>query len=248
MEAKVVAIFFAGMVGGLLLGALMLLLFLEILRRTDGGKLKPFDVMGREASGSQAQIQQELDRILRILFVTANPDPELPVDIDEEVRTLRNELKMVKFRDRIALHSYHAIRPDDLVRYVREESPVVVHFSGHASEHGIALRSDVDKYHVASGENLRQLFEDRGVQLVVLNACYTKQHAMEISQSVPSVVGTSSAITDEAARHFSCAFYRAIGNGLTIRDALRDGVDAASFYSSGDSYQKFGNVNRRLIG
>src|SRR5207245_2509466 len=100
----------------------------------------------------------------------------------------------------------HAVRPDDLIRHVRAEKPNVIHFSGHGSTTGIILRDDSGGYQAVAGANLKRFLEGRGVELVVLNACYSKSQADTIKGAVKTVVGTTDAVGDEAARRFTVAF------------------------------------------
>ena len=74
----------------------------------------------------------------------------------------------------------------------------MIHFSGHASKAGIVLRSDDGGYTQVSGPNLKRFFEDRGIKLVVLNACYTKSQGEHVGSAVDAIVGTTNAVEDEA--------------------------------------------------
>jgi hypothetical protein len=184
---------------------------------------------------------------LRILFLASNPDTTSRLDLEEELRALESELRAVRFRDKVRLTTGHAIRPDDLVRLLRSFQPTVVHFSGHGSEEGIILRSDVG--HVAvTGSALARLLRDRGVRLVVLNACFSTSQAESIREVVGAVVGTTAAVGDEAARRFSVAFFRTLGDGHSLRDAFRDGGDAVAVHDLDDVYHALGNLDISLIG
>lgn len=181
-----------------------------------------------------------------ILFLASNPLATSRLDLEEELRVVENELRAVAFRDEVLLVVGHAVRPDDLVKLVREKQPTVVHFSGHGSTEGICLRDDAGDAMLVSGESLQRLFRDRGVELVVLNACFSQKQALTISKVVPAVVGTTSAVGDHAARHFSAAFYRTIGNGLSIKEAFRDGSDAVAAYGLTDVFCTMGDQSRIL--
>lgn len=180
---------------------------------------------------------------LRILFLAANPTTTPPLDLEEELRTLDLELKGTKFRDSIRLVARHAVRPDDLVRYVREVSPNVIHFSGHGSKRGIILRNDAGGDHSVQGRQLARLLQGRGVAVVVLNACYSKDQADSVRAAVKAVVGTTDAVGDEAARRFTAAFYRSLGNGLSVREAFRDGTDAVALHGLADVFHADGNLD-----
>jgi len=180
---------------------------------------------------------------MRILFLAANPTVTSPLDLEEELRSLDLELRGVKHRDRIVFVARHAVRPDDLIRHVRSERPTVIHFSGHGTTSGIVLRNDDGGYTEVSGPNLRRFLEGRGIELLVLNACYSKSQAEHVAGAVGATVGTTNVVGDEAARRFTVAFYRALGDGLSLREAFRDGGDAVALHGLEDVFWTTGNLN-----
>ena len=56
--------------------------------------------------------------IKRILFLASNPTTTSALDLEEELRSLKRELRAVRYRDEIELIAHHAVRPDDLVRFL----------------------------------------------------------------------------------------------------------------------------------
>jgi hypothetical protein len=191
--------------------------------------------------------REKVETPMRILFLAANPTTTTPLDLEEELRCLEFELRGAKYRDRITLTARHAVRPDDLIRYVRADKPNVIHFSGHGSEAGIILRDDTGGYKIVEGANLRRFLEGRGVDLVVLNACYSKGQADTIHGAVKTVVGTTDAVGDEAARRFTVAFYRSLGDGLSVREAFRDGGDAVALHGLIDVFHSDGDLDLTLV-
>ena len=184
---------------------------------------------------------------MRILFLAANPFQTSPLDLETELRSLEQELRGVKFRDSISLIAKHAVQPDDLIRHVRAHKPNVIHFSGHGSTTGIILRDDKEGHRAVEGVTLKRFLEGRGVDLVVLNACYTKDQADTIHGAVKTVVGTTDAVDDEAARRFTVAFYRSLGDGLSVREAFRDGGDAVALHRLIDVYHSNGDLELTLV-
>jgi hypothetical protein len=184
---------------------------------------------------------------VRILFLAANPESTSRLDLEEELRSVETELRSVEFRDEIVLTAAHAVRPDDLVRLLRKVQPSIVHFSGHGSPDGIILRSETG--HVAvHADSLARLFRERGVKLVVLNACFSDEQAEALAGAVDAVVGTTSNVSDEAARRFSTAFYRTLGDGYSVGDAFRDGGDAVEVHMLDDVFKSRGNMELVLCG
>jgi hypothetical protein len=187
-------------------------------------------------------------REMRILFLAANPTTTNSLDLEEELRSLQSELRGAKFREKIVCFAGHAVRPDDLIRHIRDVRPNVIHFSGHGDQSGILLRNDGGEDVIVSGASLERFFSNREIELVVLNSCYSEQQARSILNSVKAVVGTSDVVEDEAARRFTVAFYRALGNGFSIKDAFRDGGDAVDLYGLNDVFLCDGDLDLTMVG
>jgi hypothetical protein len=132
------------------------------------------------------------------------------------------------------------------LRYVRADRPNVIHFSGHGSQVGIILRTDTGGYKEVEGASLKRFLEGRGIDLVVLNACYSEDQGETISTVVKAVVGTTDAVGDEAARQFTVAFYRSLGNGLSVGGAFRDGGDAVALHGLADVFRRMGDMDLTL--
>ena len=65
---------------------------------------------------------------------------------------------------------------------------------------------------------------------------------------VKAVIGTTSAVGDEDARRFTVAFYRTLGDGLSVREAFRDGGDAVVLHQGNDVFQCGGDLDLTLVG
>ena len=187
------------------------------------------------------------DLARKILILAANPTDTSPLDLEDELRSLEKEVEGSAHSALIEIRVGHAARPDDLVKLVRRESPAIVHFSGHANATGIALRDEVGNTKIVSSQNLARFLSERGVSLAVLNACYTDEQASDIIKSVPCVVGTTAAVDDGAAKQFSLAFYRSIGDGLTFGEAFRDACDSVSLSGFENVFRLLGDENLRMF-
>jgi hypothetical protein len=80
----------------------------------------------------------------------------------------------------------------------------------------------------------------------VLNSCFSEEQAAAVKDVVDFVVGTEQELGDEAARRFSVAFYRALGDGHSLGDAFRDGGDTVALYGLQDVFRVFGNLSLKL--
>src|SRR5262249_19001088 len=132
-------------------------------------------------------------------------------------------------RDALELTTKWAVRPDDLLQYLNQHQPHVVHFSGHGSDAGeIVLLNKQGRSKKVTKQALVSLFRTLkgNVRLVVLNACFTLPQAEAIAEHIDCAVGTNKAVGDRAAIVFAAAFYRAIGFGRSVREAFEQGQAA----------------------
>lgn len=117
----------------------------------------------------------------------------------------------------------------------------------HGDSKGIILRNDTGGDTVVIGSALERFLKGCEVELVVLNSCFSKHQANAIKGAVKAVVGTTDAVGDEAARRFTVAFYRALGDGLSVKDAFRDGSDAVQLHGLTDVFHSDGDLNLKLV-
>ncbi|MBZ0278353.1 MAG: CHAT domain-containing protein, partial [Anaerolineae bacterium] len=69
---------------------------------------------------------------------------------------------------------------------------------------------------------------EKGVRLVVLNACFSAVQAEVIAEEVGCVVGMTRAVGDRAAIAFAGAFYNALTFGQSVQGAFNLGEAAMS--------------------
>ena len=64
-----------------------------------------------------------------------------------------------------------------------DESPAIVHFSGHGDIDGIAIEDSLGNAKLIDTSAIGNLFElfSENIKCVVLNSCYSESQAMEIS-------------------------------------------------------------------
>lgn len=165
---------------------------------------------------------------IKILLFTANPAGTGALKLDEEVRTIKERVRGAAHRDLIQIECAPAARPADLLEEMNRHEPHVVQFSGHGSEGGILVCDDRGQAKAIDGDALAALFESANVnvQVVVLNACYSRPQAEAVAAVVPCVVGMTGAVGDRAARVFASAFYGALGFGRSVEVAFKQGVAA----------------------
>lgn len=165
-----------------------------------------------------------------ILILASSPIDQARLCLDREVREIDEGLRRSQKREQFTLQQKWAVRPDDLRRALLDFHPQIVHFSGHGSgENGLMLENNLGEAQLVPTNalvNLFKLFSDRGVECVVLNACYAEVQAEAISQHINYVVGMSDEISDDAALKFAVGFYDALGAGWSYKDAYDMGCSA----------------------
>ena len=166
----------------------------------------------------------------KILFLAANPKNTTRLRLDEELRDIKEGLRRAQQRDQFTLVSHEAVRSRDIQRAMLDETPQIVHFSGHGDgEAGLAFEDETGNAQLIDGSalaNLFALFVDptefpEPLTCVVLNGCYSEVQATAIADYVPYVIGMTQAIPDRAAIEFAVGFYDALGAGRKVPFAFK---------------------------
>jgi HEAT repeat protein len=177
------------------------------------------------------QLNEKILLTSRTLLILAVSPPDQPrLRLDREVRDIDESLRRSKHCDCFHIQQKWAVRPDDLRRALLDYTPQILHFCGHGEgEPGIILENEAGKSQLVSTEaiaDLFKLFADKGLECVVLNACYAEVQANAIVQHIPYVIGMSAAILDRTALKFSMGFYDALGAGWSYEEAFEMGKSA----------------------
>jgi len=165
----------------------------------------------------------------RILFLSANPEKYDRLALDEECRAIEQKILAADHGAALEFLSKWAVRPDDLLQFLSQYRPHVVHFSGHGTATGeIVLLDEHQNPKPVSKAALRQLFATLkdNIKLVVLNLCDSRAQAEAIAEIIDCAIGMKTAIGDDAAIVFAASFYRAIGFGRSVQNAFDQGKTA----------------------
>ncbi|WP_017315129.1 nSTAND1 domain-containing NTPase [Mastigocladopsis repens] len=162
-----------------------------------------------------------------ILILAANPTNSSRLRLDEEVREIDEGLRRANKREQFKLEQKWAVRQRDFYRAMLDCQPQIVHFCGHgAGQDGIVLDDETGQPALISADPLGsmfKLFATKGVDCVLLNACYSEVQAAAISQHVNYVIGMTQTVGDKAAVAFAVAFYDAIAAGEEVEFAYELG-------------------------
>lgn len=169
------------------------------------------------------------EKIVVAFFAT---DPATASDrrllLDEEVREIQQKIRLSDHRDAVKLESRWALRPGDILQYMNELKPTIVHFSGHGTNQDELVlqdrNGDAALISLASIVGTFELYES--VRLVFFNTCHSYNQAAACTQYVDAAIGMSQEIGDTAARVFAAQFYSAIGFGMSIPNAFKQAKNA----------------------
>ncbi|MDF5730597.1 MAG: ATP-binding protein [Rhizonema sp. PD38] len=166
-------------------------------------------------------------RVKTILILAANPASTSRLRLDEEVREIEEGLRRANKREEFKLEQKWAVRQRDFYRAILDYKPQIVHFSGHgAGVDGIVLEDETGLPTLVTADVLASefaLFATKGVECVVLNACYSAEQAQAIRQYINYVIGMNTTVGDKAAVAFAVAFYDAIAAGEEVEFAYKLG-------------------------
>jgi len=159
---------------------------------------------------------------VRILVLAANPLDTERLRLDAEVRAIDAALRQEGAPPRYDLRQQWAVRSGDLVDALLRFRPTVVHFAGHGDadgrlvvEDGSGRAAPLPPAGVAA-----LLAAVPGVQVVVLNACWSDAQAAALLDHVACVVGMTQEVTDAAAIAFATGFYRGLAAGEAVAAAV----------------------------
>ena len=166
---------------------------------------------------------QSESEMIKILFLAANPKDTDALRLGEEIRQIKERLRLADLRDEFVVEQEWAVRVTDLQGHLLRHRPHIVHFSGHGSKSGqVVLEDQSGNSKPVRSDALKRLFATLkdNVRCVILNACYSEAQAKEIVESIDCVVGMTQAIPDESAILFAASFYQALGYGQNIQKAF----------------------------
>lgn len=161
-----------------------------------------------------------------ILLLSANPDSNTYLRLEDEMRKIKDEISASSDRDKINVIYEPGVSINAITKAMQTK-PSIVHFSGHgAGVNGLLVldeRGEIGYFPTFSLNKLFKLYKSY-VKCVVLNACYSAEQAKTISQNGIYVIGMNDSITDEAATNFATGFYQSFANGNSIKFSFQIGL------------------------
>jgi CHAT domain len=176
--------------------------------------------------------------LVRILLLSADPIDGDRLKVQEEFFDIRRRLRSVLREDEIYLQPSGAMSLKDLQEDFLQNTPNVVHFSGHGSKNGklVFKNSITGLGEAASIEDLARFFElDKArICCVVLNACYAEEQAKAIAEHIDCTIGMANDISDKTAIIFATIFYLTLAKGRSVKEAFSRGLLQLQFEKRSD--------------
>jgi len=197
-----------------------------------GDRVHGDKIVGREPERRPGRARRQV-----ILLMSANPDRQQPLRLDEERREIDRAVTFAQAGDRLAVRTADAVRLDDLQSALLRHGPAIAHFSGHGSASaGILVTDDFGYARPVPPDALSDLFRilRGGLRCVVLNACFTDDQARAIAAHVPWVVGMRNRVMDDAAIRFAAGFYEGIAHARSIGVSFELGRNRLGLHGHAD--------------
>jgi hypothetical protein len=158
-----------------------------------------------------------------LLFVSANPDPDSPLNVEREQNRIIKVRDGSKHQSKVRIESLPDLDLPAFAKSLRLHAPTIVHFSGHGEADGsLVMRDENGTTHEMSPKGVAKLvaLQRSTVRLVVLNACFSSELADLLVVDIDCVIGMTDAVSDDAAILFAQVFYGALFDGETVASAF----------------------------
>jgi esterase/lipase superfamily enzyme len=151
-----------------------------------------------------------------ILVLAANPIGTDRVELEREAELIRSNLRLEKWGKDYTVRIEQGTQIEDLVRYLSEYHPTIVHVIGHSSATGeIVLENDRQQIQPVTPEQLATLFAnvEQQIECVVFNSCFSIEIADVLVKCIPCTIGIDEEIHDVNKVSFTSEFYRNLAAG-----------------------------------
>jgi CHAT domain len=188
---------------------------------------------------------------LRILVASAQPVGFGQLSIPQEEEVIRRGFEPLIEAGLVTVDVLPRATPAAIHGYLSTGDYTVVHFIGHgvfddARGEGCLVFEDSRGGAFSLGErSVREIFCQRGVSLVFLNACqsgtggradFNKGVAQAlVAHGLPSLVANQYSVLDSSATSFAQHFYWSLAQGMTIGESAREARIAVNYSLHGES-------------
>lgn len=189
----------------------------------------------------QAADLSEKVKVMKVLFLAANPLNEGALKTDREANDLKVQLAAVRdAKTKIEIEHAWAVRVDQIQMEILNNQPEIIHFSGHGDNNLLVFENTEGNAVEVSGDAIARLIGLVGsVRCVVLNCCFSDSISKRVLPHVEAVVGCNESIADDAAIMFTRAFYRALSHGVNFQQAFNLARNELDLHGKSDESEKY---------
>lgn len=187
---------------------------------------------------------------LRILVASAQPVGFGSLSVQQELEVIRRGFDPLIDAGLAEVEVLARATPRSIHARLSTGSFTIVHFIGHGvfdekTQEGSLVFEDAGGGEYRLGErSVREIFCQRGVTLVFLNACQTGSGGRAdfnkgvaqslVAHGLPALVANQYSVLDSSATHFAQHFYWALAQGMTIGQAAREARIAVNYSLQGE--------------
>jgi hypothetical protein len=187
---------------------------------------------------------------LRILVASAQPAGFGRLSIEQEEKVIRRGFEALIDAGLAVVEVLPRATPSSIHARLSTGGYNVVHFIGHGtfdeeSQEGfLVFENDRGRESRLGERSVREIFCQRGVTLVFLNACQTGSGGRAdfnkgvaqslVSHGLPALVANQYSVLDSSATSFAQHFYWALAQGMSIGQAAREARIAVNYSLEGE--------------
>lgn len=187
---------------------------------------------------------------LRILVASAQPAGFGRLSVEQEVEVIRRGFEPLIEAGLAQVEVLARATPSSIHERLSTGEFCVVHFVGHgifdeATQEGALVFENGRGGEFRLGErSVREIFCQRGVTLVFLNACQTGSGGRAdfnkgvaqslVAHGLPALVANQYSVLDSSATHFAQHFYWSLAQGMSLGQAAREARIAVNYSLQGE--------------
>lgn len=195
-------------------------------------------------------ITRPLHGPLRILVAAAQPVGFGHLSVQQEIDVITRGFQPLIDAGYVLVEVVARATPGDVHGRLSTGNFNVVHFIGHGTYDdnlntgALIFENEQGEQYPLRNRSLREIFCQRGVSLIFLNACQTasggraefnKGVAQElVAHGVPALVANQYSVLDSSATSFAQHFYWALAQGLSLGEAGREARIAVNYGMQGE--------------
>ena len=176
---------------------------------------------------------------VRILLVTASPKDQPLIDLDAQIKRVKESLDKLVKAGRVELKVVEHATRRDLRSNFRRYDPHILHFLGHGmvkdGDGALLLEDNDGNTSTVDADDMYVLARSSSVRLVVLSACKTAAHDEEntsdaimgmapklVAAGVPAVVAMQYEVPEDTAVAFVRDLYQFLADGDPLDAAMTE--------------------------